>query len=135
MESQSFRAILPSQDYIPLSVKRSTPRQVLSKDQWEELKPIIDRLYMKENRTFRQISGILGESYGFAPTKTQFNIRLKQWGFKKNASRQNRLEFLNNPDKLGTIERAVKPTTRKRWEKEFQKGKITLIIISLQVVM
>jgi len=44
------------------------PRQVLSKEQWEELRPLISRLYIDENRTFKAVARVLQESHNFVPT-------------------------------------------------------------------
>jgi len=43
-------------------------RQQLSKDEWESLKPLIQRLYIEENQTFRDIATTLRDSHGFFPT-------------------------------------------------------------------
>jgi len=65
-----------------LTAKRGT-RQVLPKDRWDELKPIIYQLYIKEGKTFKQIQEIFTETYGFCPTLGQFKKRLTTWGFRK----------------------------------------------------
>jgi len=43
-------------------------RRLLSKDQWEELRPFIHRVYILENQSFKKLALILKETYGFAPT-------------------------------------------------------------------
>jgi len=43
-------------------------RQILSKDRWEELRPLIQRLYIDENKTFKAITEILREIHNFVPT-------------------------------------------------------------------
>lgn len=40
----------------------------LTRERWEELKPIIKRLYIDENRTQAYIADVLAESHGFRPT-------------------------------------------------------------------
>ena len=50
----------------------TTPRQVLSKGQWEELRPVISRLYIDENKTFKAVAEVLRESHNFVPTCVYF---------------------------------------------------------------
>jgi len=45
-----------------------TPRQVLSKEQWENLRPLITRLYIDENKTFKSVAAVLRELHNFVPT-------------------------------------------------------------------
>lgn len=101
------------------------PRQSLSREQWENLKDLISRLYVDENKTFRKIATILLEAHGFEPTKGQLSTRRRSWGFKKNASRKERFAILQSPgarNVVGTHGKVVNQTTRARWELEFSKG-------------
>lgn len=128
MSEHSYRAIAPT---IPCLGQGNTSlppitRQVLSKDKWEELKPLIRRLYIDENKPFRKISALLQESHGFAPTKAQFQARTRQWGYKKNVSRTQRSMMLQHINGSGSAEsgtKVVKQSTRERWRKELQKSK------------
>jgi hypothetical protein len=43
-------------------------RQQPSRDQWESLKPLIHHLYIKENRGFSYVAGILRDEHEFFPT-------------------------------------------------------------------
>jgi hypothetical protein len=47
---------------------KSGKRHQYSKDQWEELKPLIRRLYNEENKTFSKVASILRDSHDFFPT-------------------------------------------------------------------
>jgi len=73
---------MASHPFPSTSHKRGT-RQVLAKDQWDELKPIIYQLYIREGKTFNKIQEIFAETYGFSPTLGQFKKRLTAWGFRK----------------------------------------------------
>ncbi|KAH8593211.1 hypothetical protein B0O99DRAFT_627511 [Bisporella sp. PMI_857] len=67
--------------------RRKPTRSVqLSKLEWEELKPLIYRLYIQENRTLASITRSIAEGHGFTPTQKQLTTRLKTWGFRKNTS-------------------------------------------------
>jgi len=75
MAAQSHREIVPS-GVVPVLPRITTlgdasvpvRRQVLSDSQWEDLKPIIRRLYIDENKTYSKVARILRDSHGFAPT-------------------------------------------------------------------
>jgi hypothetical protein len=43
-------------------------RPQISRQQWEELKPLIHRLYIEENKTLVYIANALAESHNFRPT-------------------------------------------------------------------
>jgi hypothetical protein len=100
-------------------------RKVLSRDAWEALKPVIQRLYIEEGKTFRRISIILRDQYGFTPTKAQFDKRVAHWGFKKNASQSERRAILQGERyNVGEGGKMVNQGTRERWEKEFERGQL-----------
>jgi Clr5 domain len=50
-----------------LSIATRGKREI-SRQQWEEMKPLIQRVYIIENRTFRQLKIILRAEYGVEPT-------------------------------------------------------------------
>ncbi|KAH8602002.1 hypothetical protein B0O99DRAFT_127737 [Bisporella sp. PMI_857] len=58
----------PACSAAPVDQSAPIPRQILSKDHWEDLRPLIQRLYIDENKTFRAITEILRESHNFVPT-------------------------------------------------------------------
>jgi len=125
MASSAYRPLVPNQVNRSLPTVQPVHRQVLPKTKWEELRPVIRRLYIEENKTFRKIAIILCNSYGFTPTKGQFEARVKQWGFKKNASQHERRIILqgNGPNVIGDHGRIASQTTLERWEREFIKGR------------
>jgi len=47
---------------VPAVRRQATP------EEWEKLKPIIMQLYMTENKTYRQVAGILRDKHQFFPT-------------------------------------------------------------------
>jgi len=94
MSFQSFPALEPPDALA--AAPNPVARQVLSKDEWDRLKPVIQRLYIDENLPRPRVAAILRESYGFAPTKRQFDRRIEEWGFKKNASQKERHTILSS---------------------------------------
>jgi hypothetical protein len=58
---------LPIQRLEQTSV-RSAVRKRLSNDEWESLKPLIQRLYIDENRTFSYVANVLRAEHQFFPT-------------------------------------------------------------------
>jgi hypothetical protein len=50
------------------STPPSVSRQTLSKQGWEDLKPLIQKLYIDENRKFTYIADIIREDHGFLLT-------------------------------------------------------------------
>jgi hypothetical protein len=76
MASHPYRTLVPKSASAPPSASSPSPgdstphvpRQILSGEQWEELKPIIRRLYIDENKSFLKTASILQETHGFTPT-------------------------------------------------------------------
>jgi hypothetical protein len=57
------------QESIPLqgmSIALGGKREI-SRQKWEEMKPLIQRVYIRENKTFRQLKTVLREEYGVEP--------------------------------------------------------------------
>ena len=40
----------------------------MTRQQWESLKPLIQRVYIEENKPFPYLANILRDEYGFEPT-------------------------------------------------------------------
>jgi len=101
MAHQAYRPIAASS--APLENPDSAPPtgHVLSKDEWEEIKPLIYRLYIEEEKSFLRIKPIITEIHGRAPTRNQFDKRVQRWGFRKNVSRADR-EAVSNGSLSGT---------------------------------
>lgn len=101
----------------------STP--IITSKKWEQLKPLIRTLYIDENKTFPRIESILKAREGFAPTKSQFDKRVKKWGFKKNASRVERRRIILSDGAQSTIGsngRVVNQAILERWKKRLDLG-------------
>jgi hypothetical protein len=45
-----------------------TKRKMIHKEQWDRLKPVVERLYVKEGRTLRQVAEYLREHHDLNPT-------------------------------------------------------------------
>jgi len=113
-------------EVVPAAALPPAPtRQILSHDSWEELKPLIYRLYIEENMAFSSVAKIIHESHGFLPTKRQFGTRLAKWGFKKNATKEERKKLLIGADPnreiVGFNGQKVKRAKLARWEKEMRR--------------
>jgi hypothetical protein len=129
MASQSSRVLAPALPGSPHPTEQSDnprpiPRQVLTRDKWDELKPVIRQLYVDEHLPYPKVASILRASYGFLPTKGQFKARVSEWGFKKNTSRSERLNILQSSGVKLNIEshgRAVTHATRMRWAREMKR--------------
>lgn len=92
----------------PTTMGQPRNRKQLSPEEWDELKPLIVRLYIKENKTLEQVAQILCQEKGFllsyeppsisrqVPSLTilsrkhQFTRKLDQWKIHKNARRHDR---------------------------------------------
>lgn len=57
----------PSPILMPDAPSISLRRQ-LTPEEWAAFRPIIERLYMHQNKTFKQVATILRNEYNFEPT-------------------------------------------------------------------
>jgi Clr5 domain len=64
LQHQKVQESIPVQG---LSVVAGGKREI-SNQQWEEMKPLIQRVYIKENKPFRHLKNILRTEYGVEPT-------------------------------------------------------------------
>ncbi|KAJ8058773.1 hypothetical protein OCU04_011762 [Sclerotinia nivalis] len=77
--------------------------KVLSSEEWLKFKPIIQRLYIDENKTFKVVASKLLSEVGFCPTKRQFTRKIEEWGLKKNFRKTERKFLLQNRNLNGTM--------------------------------
>jgi hypothetical protein len=73
MEPKLPYALTPGQPFATapaaLQVSNATKLQrQLSGEEWNELRPLIQRLYITEKKTFLEVSDILSKYHGFRPT-------------------------------------------------------------------
>ncbi|KAL2071788.1 hypothetical protein VTL71DRAFT_13023 [Oculimacula yallundae] len=105
----------------PRSDRPSVSKQKeLPKEQWEELKPLIRRLYLDENMTRERVTKCIVEEYDFSPTKRQFLRKISEWGFEKNVKKaERRLILLNSATDEGKFIRGRKLDKAKldRWSR------------------
>lgn len=66
-KTESFSVELPARVPVWPSISPVHRRQ-LSADEWEALRPTIERLYIDENKTFDQVAKILSDEHQFNPT-------------------------------------------------------------------
>ncbi|KAF6807104.1 hypothetical protein CSOJ01_08371, partial [Colletotrichum sojae] len=59
-------------------------RAVIDDADWERVRPVIYRLYMKESRSQKDTLVALGTLYDFHPSKAQLEWKLKQWRMVRN---------------------------------------------------
>lgn len=62
----SGQSAVPDNELVPAVARRQ-----LSKAEWQELKPLIHRLYIEEGRSLKNVAQSLAEEQGFYPTKKQ----------------------------------------------------------------
>jgi hypothetical protein len=65
--SMSLERSVHSMPYEEDTSTNMGPREVTRK-QWEDLKPLIEQTYIKENHPFPYLAEILRRDYGFQPT-------------------------------------------------------------------
>lgn len=106
----------------PVPTPLSANRRVISREKWEQLKPVIRTLYVEEGLSFKKVAATLSRSYGFLPTRKQFNTRVHAWGFKKNTTKEERDLILRNGGigYVGAHGKEFDHPTLERWQKEFQ---------------
>ncbi|KAI1823230.1 Clr5 domain-containing protein [Xylaria intraflava] len=71
---------------IPVQV---VPRQIEhakqhAQDEWDAMKPMIQRLYINERRPLRSVMRTMAEEYGFYATNKMYKTRFTLWGWRKN---------------------------------------------------
>ncbi|KAI9642422.1 hypothetical protein NHQ30_009227 [Ciborinia camelliae] len=82
----------------------TAPRgKVITEADWPALKPVIHRLWIRENLTFPKVKKVLNIEFGFNITKRQFTRKTKEWDFRKNFRKDEREEILKSekiPERL-----------------------------------
>lgn len=63
---------------------RRKPQGRPSSTKWVELKPIIHRLYITEEKTLKEVAEILKTEYAFGPTERSCKRWIAAWGWRKN---------------------------------------------------
>ncbi|SPJ71848.1 uncharacterized protein FTOL_01576 [Fusarium torulosum] len=58
-----------------------------SEEEWEAVRPIIERLYARERRRLRYVMEIMEEKHNFKATIQMYKKRFTKWGFCKNRPR------------------------------------------------
>ncbi|KAI0097227.1 hypothetical protein GGR51DRAFT_566773 [Nemania sp. FL0031] len=107
------------------SAMRSAPvgARQLSDAEWGDLKDLLHRLYIQENRTLEKITKILLEQHGLVLTQKQLTKRFSEWKFKKNVKHAETQDFLRRADPTSgqtelTVEGVrITAAKRERWGK------------------
>ncbi|KAE9376184.1 TPR-like protein [Stipitochalara longipes BDJ] len=93
---------------------------------WEELKPLIQRVYIDEDRPYPYLATLLRTEHRFETTKRQFSRKIQEWGFRKNVSGSERREILQSlpeHDITSTLyakDPRLKPEKLKSWRKRYR---------------
>ena len=122
------------------------PREIL-RQQWERLKPLIQRIYIDENKPFHYLAEILRTEHGFEPTwglspihnlnwpqntnkdlrKRQFSRKIDTWGLRKNVSRRERRQIMQTiPRDMHDLvpnfsDRRLKAKKLKNWQRRYRE--------------
>jgi hypothetical protein len=117
-----------------------------SRQRWEALKHVIQRVYIEEDRPYPYLAHLLKTQHGFATTydfqvvlysrsglaaneyirKRQFSRKIIEWGFRKNISSFERREILQTlPEDtsysaLGSKDPRLKPEKIRNWRKRYR---------------
>ncbi|KAM0296262.1 hypothetical protein HYE67_009052 [Fusarium culmorum] len=86
--SSSLPVLAPRLPGCPPPVDDRTYTKEHSEDEWESMREIIKKLYIKDNRKLNETMAILQARYGFAATEQMFKKRLKKWNLRKRTYRK-----------------------------------------------
>jgi Clr5 domain len=67
-----------------LPVTQRHVRNRHSREEWEQQKELIERLYLDEDKTVEETMLYLKDNKGFIVGERKFKMQLKEWGFDKN---------------------------------------------------
>ncbi|CAI6336182.1 unnamed protein product [Periconia digitata] len=73
--------------------------RIITSETWEAKKDIIRRLYIDEGKTLRGKDGIIDimkREHGLTASKAQYEAKLRHWGFRKNATKQEWIALFRN---------------------------------------
>ncbi|PMD45824.1 TPR-like protein [Hyaloscypha variabilis F] len=93
---------------------------------WEELKPLIQRVYIDEDKPYPYLANLLRTEHRFETTKRQFSRKIVEWGFRKNVSGSERRVILQSlPDQdipaiLYAKDPRLKPEKVRSWRKRYR---------------
>jgi hypothetical protein len=125
---------------------RSLGVREAARQRWEELKPLIQRVYIEEDRPYPYLANLLLTQHGFETTydckfapyniwgsdtngcvrKRQFSRKIAEWGFRKNVSSSERRGILqslpdcNVPSSLYPGDPRLKPEKLRSWRKRYR---------------
>ncbi|RFN54800.1 clr5 protein [Fusarium flagelliforme] len=91
--SSSLPVLAPRLPGCPPPVDDRTYTKEHSEDEWESMREIIKKLYIKDNRKLNETMAILQARYGFAATEQMFKKRLKKWNLRKRTYRKGQTNF------------------------------------------
>ncbi|KAM0437703.1 hypothetical protein ACHAPT_002068 [Fusarium lateritium] len=72
----------------PLAVDDRTYTKEHTEEEWDAMREVIKRLYIRDNRKLNETMAILQARHGFAATEQMFKKRLKKWNLRKRTYRK-----------------------------------------------
>ncbi|KAJ8131255.1 hypothetical protein O1611_g2369 [Lasiodiplodia mahajangana] len=114
--------LIPAPEAPNVNYASPSPRQ-LSDAEWGDLKDLLHKLYIQENKTLEKIRTILRKHHGLVLTQKQLTKRFSEWKFKKNVKHVEMEDFLRRADRApGQTEVSVEgvritAAKRERWGK------------------
>jgi Clr5 domain len=67
--------------YINLSKMAGVAANLLSPEDWQRFKPLIQKLYLQQNEQLKKVRAFLVEHHNFLATQHMFKQRITEWSF------------------------------------------------------
>ncbi|CAO2655996.1 Nn.00g047990.m01.CDS01 [Neocucurbitaria sp. VM-36] len=112
--------LLPKCRATPLAPAKA--RQLSDAD-WEDMKEMLLKLYIKENKTLKALQKVLREDHGLILSQKQLTKRFAEWNFKKNVKQAEIEAYLtksslpSNRSDISVDGVRITAAKRERWEK------------------
>ncbi|EEU48487.1 uncharacterized protein NECHADRAFT_74679 [Fusarium vanettenii 77-13-4] len=86
--STTLPVLAPRLPGCPPAVDDRTYTKEHTEEEWEAMREVIKRLYIRDNRKLNETMAILQARHGFAATEQMFKKRLKKWNLRKRTYRK-----------------------------------------------
>ncbi|KAM5356051.1 hypothetical protein ACJ41O_002697 [Fusarium nematophilum] len=86
--SATLPVLAPRLPGCPPVVDDRTYTKEHTEDEWESMREVIKKLYIRDNRKLNETMAILQARHGFAATEQMFKKRLKKWNLRKRTYRK-----------------------------------------------
>ncbi|PQE22729.1 kinesin light chain protein [Rutstroemia sp. NJR-2017a BVV2] len=81
----------------------SNGARIITREEWENLKPYIHLHYIERNQTFLQVKIGLESKFGVSLTPRQFKRKIEDWGFKKNFRKAEKEQLISSCTLSGSL--------------------------------